>query len=117
MDQGIEAGTTVVSASEAIDRVLRGDWDAGVTHRGQFERYRHLGLVELDSFPETPNVLAARAGLDARLIAALRKVLDARDGANAWPDNKFVAEPLSGSESAPSLETLSAAMRKAATFD
>jgi len=117
MDQGIEAGTTVVSASEAIDRVLRGDWDAGVTHRGQFERYRHLGLIELDSFPETPNVLAARAGLDARLIAALRKVLDARDGANAWPDNKFVAEPLSGSESAPSLETLSAAMRKAATFD
>lgn len=117
MDQGIEAGTTVVSASETIDRMLRGEWDAGVTHRGQFERYRHLGLIELDSFPETPNVLAARAGLDARLIAALRKVLGSRDGANAWPDNKFVVEPLDGRKPAPSLETLRAAMTKAATFD
>jgi ABC-type phosphate/phosphonate transport system substrate-binding protein len=87
VDEGAEAGQTVISSAEALALVLRGKVDAGVTYRAQFERYRHLGLQPLEIFLETPKVLAARAEIDPRIFAAFRSaVSDA-----PWPESKFTA--------------------------
>ena len=95
------------NVTDAIPLVLRGEFDAGVTHRLQFERYRHLGLVMLDRFPETPDVLAARAGLDPTASDALRHVI----GSAAWPADKFIA-----GNNQQSLDTLRSAMKQAELF-
>ena len=116
LDQGAEVGSTVISVSETMEHVLRGEWEVGVSPRGQFERYRHLGLVELARFADTPNVLAARAGLDARLVAALGKALRSRAQTEAWPEQKFVAEPFEREVEGSSLEALRRAMEVAARF-
>lgn len=118
-DQGADAGQTVVSTSETVDRVLRRQVDAGVTHRGQFERYRHAGLVALDRFPETPDVLAARAGLEPRLAAALRGALRSSSGSRSWPDSKFVSEPSTEERSTAGtqLGDLRQAVQWAASFE
>ena len=71
-DQGLETDHLVIGFAETVHRVLRREADAGVTYRERFERYKHLGLVMLDCFPETPNVLAARQGLDPGLLEAFR---------------------------------------------
>lgn len=118
-DQGADTGQTVVSTSETVDRVLRRQVDAGVTHRAQFERYRHAGLVALDRFPETPDVLAVRAGLEPRLTEALRNVLRSPSGSKAWPESKFVSEVSreEGSAAGTSLGDLRQAVQQAAGFE
>ena len=119
IDQGAEMGQTVISVAETIDHVLRGEVDAGVTYRSHFERYRHLGLVVLDHFPETPNVLAARVGIDSRLLSALQKVIRSPEGRKSWPDSKFVAEPLA-EKALPAtslLDGLRSAMKQAERFE
>jgi ABC-type phosphate/phosphonate transport system substrate-binding protein len=119
VDQGLESGQAVLSTAETINRVLRGEADAAATHRTQFERYRHLGLAPLDQFPETPNVLAARAGLGPTLLNALRNVIASPPGNGSWPDSKFVADaPVErGSQGASVLEALRTAMQHAEAFD
>jgi serine/threonine protein kinase len=87
IDQTFEPGRTVVSTTETLRLVLSGRVDAGVSYRSQFERQRHMGLRLLQVFPETPRVLASRAQMDSRIIAAFKAtVSDA-----PWPENKFVA--------------------------
>jgi hypothetical protein len=85
---------------------LRGRVDAGVTYQAQFERYRHLGLVPLEIFSETPRVLAGRAEMDPRILAAFRSaVTDA-----PWPENKFTA-------GTAALDDLRGALEQAERFD
>jgi hypothetical protein len=116
MDRGAEVGTSTASATETIDRVLRGEWDAGVTHRGQFERYRHLGLLALEHFPETPDVVAARAGLETQITAALQNVLRSPK-ARQWPDSRFAVESIGPEKTAgASLKALRGAIARAAQF-
>ena len=76
-DQGLETGHLVISFIETVNRVLRGEADAGVTYRERFERCKHLGLVMLDHFPETPNVLATRQGLEPELVRAFTNAVRA----------------------------------------
>lgn len=99
------------NVADSIAPVLRGEFDAGVAPRMQFERYRHLGLVMLDCFPETPNVLAARAGIAPRINDALRRVIGSPRTSDAWPENKFTAPP-----GLRELEALKAAMEQAELF-
>ena len=120
IDGASQAGPAVVSSSETIALVLNGEFDAGVTHRGQFERHKHRGLVMLDCFPEAPDVLAARAGTNARLVSALRDALSTGAVTASWPDNRFVGLPGANDGSAtntPVLANLCAAMRIAARFE
>ncbi len=114
VDQGAEAGQTVISVAATIDRVLRGEAEAGVTRRSQFEHYRHLGLVVLDQFPETPSVLAARAGLDPKLVEALRNVVRSHEDSRSWPDSRFV---LDAPADKGSLDALRRAMQQAERFE
>jgi ABC-type phosphate/phosphonate transport system substrate-binding protein len=106
VDRGPETGETVISTAETLALVLRGKVDAGVTYQAQFERYRHLGLVPLEVFSETPRVLAARAEIEPRIFAALRSaVTDA-----PWPENKFIAGNVA-------LDNLRSALKQAERFD
>jgi ABC-type phosphate/phosphonate transport system substrate-binding protein len=105
------------SIAETVDHVLGGKADAGVTYRAQFERYRHLGLEALDAFPEAPGILAARAGIDHRLTAALHEVLRA-SGTRPWPESKFVAASEgSAGPAVPELGALLQAIGQAAAFE
>lgn len=113
VDRGPETGATVISSSATLELLLRGEADAGVSHRSQFERYRHLGLVMLDRFPDTPKVLAARTGLDARFADALRNVIGSPESSKSWPDAKFVSD----SQTIPLLQELRIALQKAEDFD
>ena len=106
VDQGPETGQSVISTAETLDLLLRGKVDAAVTHRTQFERYRHLGLVMLDQFPETPRILAGRPGLEREITVALSKAITHAP----WPESKFVA-------GAPLLDDLRAALRHVDAFD
>ena len=99
-------GESVISTTETISLVLRGEVDAGVTYRSQFERHRHRGLALLDIFSETPRILAARAQVDPRLVAALKSTVDEAP----WPENKF-------SSGAPTIEALRSALDQAERFD
>jgi serine/threonine protein kinase/ABC-type phosphate/phosphonate transport system substrate-binding protein len=76
-DERIGTDQVVIGYRTTIYQVLGHLYDAGVTYRDRFEldRYKGKGLDLLDSFPETPAVLAARRGLDARLIQALGQVI------------------------------------------
>jgi len=91
IDQGSEAAQTIVSASETIDRVLRGEVDAGVTFGGQFDRHKHRGLVLLDRFSATADVLATHAAVDPRFASALRSAIHSLGADQSWPESKFVA--------------------------
>jgi hypothetical protein len=71
----IADGGAVVSLFEPPIRVLRGEADAGVAYRKRFELNRHYGLQKLDSCAVLPNVVAARAGIDPALIAAIQNVI------------------------------------------
>jgi len=119
VDQGMEDGQTVVSSAETVNRVLRAEVDASVTHRSYFERYRHMGLIVLDHFPDTPNVLAVRANLDPKLVAALRNAIHSSAASHSWPDNKFVLDgPMEmGPPTALSLDALRKAMEQADGFE
>jgi serine/threonine protein kinase/ABC-type phosphate/phosphonate transport system substrate-binding protein len=117
VDRGSESGHTVVSTSETIQRVLAGDFDAGVTFRGPFERYRHVGLMVIESFPETPKVMAARAGLEPRFLEALRNALHSPGADGTWPESKFIAEPRHVSAGTPRLDTFRQALEKAERFE
>jgi ABC-type phosphate/phosphonate transport system substrate-binding protein len=75
LDLGSDAGPHPISFEQTVLAVLQDRADAGVAYRRLFERKKHLGLVLLDSYTETPNVLAARAGLDDDIIQALRDAL------------------------------------------
>lgn len=117
-DRAVGTATTLVGATETVDRVLRGEVDVGVTYRSQFERYRHLGLMVLEPFTETPALLAARAGLEPRLVAAMRNALRTPADLKSWPDNKFVpASAGDKAEGSTELEPLRRAIRDAARFD
>jgi len=117
-DASAPSDSNGASTSETMDRVLRGEADAGVTYRAQFERYRHLGLVMLDEFAEAPGILAARAGLEPRLAAALRDVLQAPKDAKPWPESKFVVPSAEGGDTTvPELEALRQAIARAAAFE
>jgi len=91
VDQGPEPGKRSPAPPKRWTRAP-GEWEAGVAHRTQFDRHRHLGLVLLESLPETPNLLAARAGLDPRLTDALRNVVRSHENSQAWPEAKFVLD-------------------------
>ncbi len=80
VDQGAETGQAVVSLLETVNAVLKHEADAAATYRDRFERYKYHGLVELESFPATPNVLAARKGLDPRIIEALYRAIPLLEG-------------------------------------
>lgn len=75
---------TVISLLECVNCVLRtnaqANFDASATYRDRFERNKHYGLVRLDSFPEISNVLAARAGLEPRIIDAVQQVIHLLQG-------------------------------------
>lgn len=62
---------------QVLKRVRAGEFDAGEAQRRHFEekRFKKPRLVELHSFPVTPNVIMARAGLEARVVEALRQAL------------------------------------------
>jgi len=106
VDQGLESGQTVISTAETVRLVLHGNVDAGVAYRSHFERHRHLGLTPLGIFPEPPRVLAARAQLDSRIIAALKSTV----GDAPWPENKFAPETTM-------LDQLRTALEQAEHFD
>jgi hypothetical protein len=106
IDQAFESGHTVVSTTETLRLVLGGRVDVGVTYRSQFERQRHMGLTPLQVFPATPRVLAARAQMDSRIMAAFKAtVSDA-----PWPENKFIA-------GTTTLEDLRTELEQAERFD
>ena len=105
-DRGPESGETIISTSETLALVVGGKIDAGVTYRSQFERYRHLGLAVLATFRETPKILAAGAGVEPRIVAALTKAIDQAP----WPESKFVT-------GGAALEELCAALDDAERFD
>jgi len=123
LDQGFDLGEVgpVLSASETIARVLRGEADAGVCQRSQFERQRHRGLVELDKFPESPRLLVVRRGLDQAVVGALRRALAAPELKRWWPDNSFLPAPLDGTVASITndsrLEAVRAAVSKAESFE
>jgi serine/threonine protein kinase len=64
------ANQRVPSEADTVTAVLAGDFDAGLAKRKQFERHRYRGLVELDSFESSPNLIVARAGLNPETIQA-----------------------------------------------
>jgi hypothetical protein len=117
-DQPGEAGAVSVSTAATLDRVLQGDADAGVTYRAPFERHRHLGLVLLDRFIETPNVLVIRTNLPTELKTALRYGLQPRGHSGSRPEAPFVV-PTSGQGGSgfeDALKALQGAMTEAARF-
>jgi serine/threonine protein kinase len=99
---------------EVIARVLRGQSDASVIQRQQFERYKHRGLVELARFRETPNMLAARAGLAPKISTALANALRTPRANDSGLEVKFLADPVA-IESA--LDPLRRAMEAAMRFE
>lgn len=116
---GPDTGGAGVGTTEMIDLVLRGRSDAGVTRRGQFERYQHLGLRKLKEFPETPHVLAAREGLEPALVAALQEAMRAPETGASWPESNFVVAPLAADAKTAeaALNALEHAMDEAKQFD
>jgi serine/threonine protein kinase/ABC-type phosphate/phosphonate transport system substrate-binding protein len=62
---------------EVLKKVQAGEFDVGVVQRRHFESNRHRGrgLVELHSYKVPPDVLVAKPGLAANVIAAFRNAL------------------------------------------
>jgi len=109
IDRGPETGEAVISLYEIVNSVLKREVDGGATYRDRFERYKHLGLVMLDVYPETPNVLAARQGLDASIVGALRNAVQLLKG-KAGFDSLPLSVP---SEMVPVEESYFADLRRA----
>jgi serine/threonine protein kinase len=80
VDEGVDMGEKNPSPVRTADLVLAREVDAGVTYRDRFERNKYRGLKELDHFIETPNVLAARPGVDPRIVEALRHAVRVLEG-------------------------------------
>lgn len=122
-DRVFESSETapVLSNSETIARVLRGEADVGVCQRSQFERQRHRGLMALDQFLEAPRLLIVRRSLNPSIIQALRQALSSPELKRWWPDTTFLPEPPDGTVSSAQDDTrLSAvrtAVRQAESFD
>lgn len=120
VDQTSEGGEAIISPLITVNAVRSGQAEAGVTYRDRFERYKryeHQGLVELDSFPETPNVLAARPEIDPRLAAALRHAIHLLEGKAGFDSLALdlPGEMLPVGE--PYFEPLREALRQARQFD
>jgi hypothetical protein len=117
VDQGAESGQSAVSLLETVNSVLKREADAGATHLSRFERNKYLGLVMLDLFPETPNVLAARQGLDPRIVRALRSAIHLLEGRAGFDslsvDLPGEMEPIDDSY----FEALREALRQAERFE
>jgi ABC-type phosphate/phosphonate transport system substrate-binding protein len=116
-----ETGAVRVNTTEALDLVLRGEADAGVTYRSPFERHRHLGLVLLERFVETPQVLAIRSDLPAELKSALRNGLRTAGDARSRTEGSvalFVVPTVAHAQSRldESLTALRNAIRATADF-
>jgi serine/threonine protein kinase len=60
---------------EARSRVLQGEFDASVGYKPRFEREKHFGLIELLSFPVTPDVIVAREGVSEQDLNSFRAAL------------------------------------------
>lgn len=65
------------SGREALRYLLQGKVDAAVTLKRYFEarRYRGAGLRIINRLPGTPEVFAARSGLDPEVVNALRNAM------------------------------------------
>jgi hypothetical protein len=99
---------------EVIARVLRGEADASVIQRQQFERYKHRGLVELARFRETPNFLAAGPGLPSKISTALGRALRTPRANDSGLEDKFLADEVAIQTA---LDPLRRAMEAATRFD
>jgi len=94
--------------------VLRGESDASVVQRQQFERYKHRGLVELARFRESPNMLAARAGLPPKISTALGNALRTPSANDSVLEHRFLTDPIAIQGALNELRT---AMESAKRFD
>jgi serine/threonine protein kinase len=75
VDREIQSAGTIVSVNETVRRVLKTQSAAGVTYRKRFELYKYRGLVMIDKFPAIAKMLAAREGLDPKVVEGLRQVI------------------------------------------
>jgi len=120
-ETGLNAADLKLSAMDAtadltqmFGHILRGEAHAGVAPRSLFERYKHLGLVEVTRFRDSRHVLAVRIGVPLHISAALQRALQNPGSNSSWQDHKFVADAQTIEFE---LEQLRSAMRGAAQFE
>jgi ABC-type phosphate/phosphonate transport system substrate-binding protein len=89
VDQGPETGQVVASEIEPLVRVLKREFDAGVTSAKLFEPYRASKLAGVVFFTVTPDVYVAKAGLPPQIVTAFQKAVTSGLGLAAVDDSSF----------------------------
>ena len=113
-----------VSRRDTIAGILDGRFHAGVTSYERYTIENHRGLMQVDSYSSSPDILAARQGLPAKTVQAFRNSLNAVK-ANDWQSQAAMKdafdheEPVTGVVAIDDsyFNALREALRKARRFD